>query len=193
MKVLSIPTNEFFVARKLVVMTEQESGQEMETIIFSGRKCSLCRSATRYTVSHQPDRQQASDTNTPRAWVKTARQKLEHRGYSSEISSTEEIQQAHGDHQAQWQGFGNGQQVKESGIRRSTLTSIGVGERTRKQMCGPSNKAIWYWSNFRLWSGSSLHISYWILSQNLASVTLWIPSKGKCLEKKVEYVGRSGK
>lgn len=39
----SIPTNESFMAIKLVVMTEQEAGQETETRIFSGWKCSVTR------------------------------------------------------------------------------------------------------------------------------------------------------
>lgn len=73
--------------------------------------------------------------------------------------------------------------VTRSTIRRSTLTSTGVGERTREHTWGPSNKAISYWSNFRLWSGSVLHISYWILSQNLTSLTLCIAQgKSACWE-----------
>lgn len=48
---------------------------------------------------------------------------------------------------ARGSSFKNGQR-SESGTRRPTLASTGVAERTRKQMWDPSNKAIWYWSNF---------------------------------------------
>lgn len=61
---------------------------------------------------------------------------------SSDTKCRKEIKQADENPKSQWQNFEDGQKVEESGIRRSTLASTGAGERTRKQMQDPSNKAI---------------------------------------------------